>query len=264
MGSQYTQLLILLLAIGAPAISWIFGKLREQAELKKARDTAKRRQDDSLRTTQLTNRSAPAPTPETQRERERQELAARRQAQLRELRQRQYERATRPGTVVRGPAPTGARPQVPQMPRQPTPRSPGPLRPGIPAPPTTARRTPPVAAPARPGPGRPMPAPARPTPPSTARRSTGAPPPVARPRVEPAGRKPAPTPVAKTEAVARGHNVEVAREHRGVGRDVRGMLIGPDGETRSRADLARAIALTEVFGPPISLRLEDQLSWDRL
>lgn len=255
MRGNLTQLLILLLAIGAPALSWVFGKLREQAELKKARDAARRRHEESLRTTHLTERSPARLSPQEQRQRERQDLAARRQAQLRELRQRQHERVSRPGTVVvRGPGPT--------MPQRPAPRPVGPLRPGVPAPPT-GRRTPPVVAPPRSAPGRRMPPVAGSAPTTPVRRPTIVPGPTARARGEEKRPEPARGGIAATE-IGQGRAVEALRRPRGVGPDVRGMLIGADGRPRPRTELAKVVALAEVLSSPIALRSEDQLPWTRV
>lgn len=107
------QLLILLLFMGLSFASWLFGQLREQRRIKRARDESKRRYEEHLRTGRpleggpAQGQAAPARQTLTPAE-----LAARRQAQLREARRLPEERPRgQPGTgpvVVRVPGGPGA------------------------------------------------------------------------------------------------------------------------------------------------------------
>lgn len=98
--------LVFFLAFGLPLIGWVFGKVKEQREAKQLRDEMKRRREEQLRTgrTGDVEQAAPASRPSrisgrvdaadesggVSAERQRlQDLAAKRQAQLRELRARQ-------------------------------------------------------------------------------------------------------------------------------------------------------------------------------
>ena len=96
MGNNWINLLIILLAFGGPALSWIVQQLREKAEQKRMRLELQRRRDEELRT----GRSAgDEDLPKLQskaedRASELQRLAERRQQQLRELRARQAQKQT--------------------------------------------------------------------------------------------------------------------------------------------------------------------------
>jgi hypothetical protein len=96
------NLWFLLAVFGMSMLSWVIGKLREQAKIKAAKDAARRRYEESLRTGRVADEPA-KPTAVAPRN---QDLAERRQAQLRELRKQQE--AGRGGTtVVARPAPAG-------------------------------------------------------------------------------------------------------------------------------------------------------------
>jgi len=89
--NQWLQLLFFAAVLGAPALSWVIQKLREQADVKRQRAEAARRREEELRTgrvsePQRTDRQPPA---REDRMTELQRLAERRQQQLRELRARQ-------------------------------------------------------------------------------------------------------------------------------------------------------------------------------
>ncbi|MEO1130389.1 MAG: hypothetical protein AAFX05_11885, partial [Planctomycetota bacterium] len=96
MNQGWTSIIMFLLILGAPALSWIAGKIREQHELSKARETMRKRREDALRQTETVTREPQAPTAAAPEQRQRadamRDLAARRQAQLRALR----------GSVARG------------------------------------------------------------------------------------------------------------------------------------------------------------------
>jgi hypothetical protein len=71
-------------------------------------------------------------------------------------------------------------------------------------------------------------------------------------------------PIAATQ-IGSGRAEEALRRRTGSGiESVRGMLMRPDGRPRPRADLARAIALTEVLAPPLASRAEHELPWNRV
>jgi hypothetical protein len=157
---QWLQLIFFLLVVSGSFLSWLFKQLQAKAEQKRRMDAAESRKIESLRTGRGLEASAPAAPPSTSgptagpragppADRQR-ELAARRQAQLQELRRRQLERAQG--------APAPGRPPEPrrQTPLIIIPGSTGPIvverkaapRPAPPAPPE--RRQPPREAPRHP------------------------------------------------------------------------------------------------------------------
>lgn len=113
------SLWIILLAFGVSAASWVIGQLRDQSRRKRARDEAQRRYEEHLRTGRSVEEQPQAPAVSRA-----QELAERRQAQLRELRRQQEASRGVPATVVvarqssaqptapRGVRPTGLPPGV--------------------------------------------------------------------------------------------------------------------------------------------------------
>jgi len=125
-------LITILLFFGFTFLSWLFGKLKEQAEVNKQRQATQRRREEMLRTGRGVQ-PQPAGGPYAVRRPEGQpqaamsaeELASRRQAQLRAMREEQLRRlrqgAQRPGQGPgQGAAPTGgARSTSPQRPAQP-------------------------------------------------------------------------------------------------------------------------------------------------
>ncbi len=123
MGGNLVNLLVFALVIGAPALSWIVGKMKEAAEMKRLRDVSRRRMDEQLRTGRAAEDADPeaAPTPTAQPAKpartasDLQALAQRRQAQLRALRQRQAgaPAPAAPPTVRARPVPTQAAPTSP-------------------------------------------------------------------------------------------------------------------------------------------------------
>jgi colicin import membrane protein len=111
--SGWIQFALLFLVFGFSAASWLYGKLREQAELKKMRDAQRRRREQELRTGRMTRAQAEAEAAATagaagaggaatagakagssRDPEELRRLAERRQAQLRELRERQRQERT--------------------------------------------------------------------------------------------------------------------------------------------------------------------------
>ncbi|MEM8835781.1 MAG: hypothetical protein AAGD00_08170 [Planctomycetota bacterium] len=99
------DLIIFLIVIGFSGASWVYGKIREQADLQRAREEARKRFEEQLRTGRAEVEEGEEQP--TSREQRLDELAARRQAQLQELRKRQ-QAAARGGqqtVVLRGPSP---------------------------------------------------------------------------------------------------------------------------------------------------------------
>ena len=241
MGQNWVNLLWVFLVIGAPAISWTVGKLREQYEKKRLRDIQRSREEESIRMTRIADRG-PRVDPEQERADRLAELAARRQAQLEELRQRRgvplQERRGEQGPVIVG-MPTGAPPR-PGVPRAPRPQAPpaGRTPAGAPRPRPTVSAPTPVPAPvARPrGPVRPV-TPTRPI--ESFERAAMA----------------APAPIAASEVHSVDLDAAARRLHRtGTSASVRAMLRGegPGG----RSTLATALVLSEVLSKPMGLRSE--------
>jgi hypothetical protein len=129
------HLILVLIFFAFSALSWLIGKLREQAAIKKARDENRRARDEELRT----GRVAEAPSQTRGGElAELRELAAKRQEQLRQMREMQKRSAAstrhRPQeTVVIGPSPI----PLPGVPKPGTPTMRSPRTPGIPGIPGT-------------------------------------------------------------------------------------------------------------------------------
>lgn len=121
------SLWIIFLAFGVSAASWVIGQLREQARRKRARNEAQRRYEEHLRTGRTIEEPPEAPTISRA-----EEIAERRQAQLRELRRQQEASRGRPATVViaRQPAPPPTAPRT----MRPTGLPPGVVVERIPAP----------------------------------------------------------------------------------------------------------------------------------
>lgn len=132
------HLLAVLAFFAFSALSWVIGKLREQAAIKKSRDEARRNRDEELRTGRAVE--APAQTRGGELA-ELRELAAKRQQQLQQMRDMQKRSAAaakqRPkDTVVFGPSPI----PLPGGQRQQGPGVPGvPGRPSLPNAPVTLR-----------------------------------------------------------------------------------------------------------------------------
>ncbi len=85
---QLLQLIVIAVIAGLSGLSWLYRKLREQQVIKRMEDERRRREEEILRTGR--DPMAAAPTAEALEERRRaQEIAARREAELQELRRRQ-------------------------------------------------------------------------------------------------------------------------------------------------------------------------------
>lgn len=236
---NWTNFIWLFLVIGAPAISWSLGKLREQYEKKRLRDLQRSRETESLRVQRVTDRTE-QPDPEAERTARLAELAARRQAQLEQLRQRRVQMGVQ-APVVRAPGPPTGTPQRP-------------MRPGVPIP-----------AP-RPGtPSVPQRRPAAQAPPQT-RPATTAPPvrprPVARPPQVRSIERPdiaqviAPLVAAKAAPVrplpTSSDVAVVSRDISGIGADIRATL--SRASAGSSRHLATALVLADILDRPVSMR----------
>lgn len=211
--------IVIVMAISA--ISWIAQRLKEQAAIKQAKDRLAQERNEELRTGRA---AAPSPTQQAQTSDAQalQDLAARRQAQLRELRARQMQQ----GQGVPTPPPVVFMP--------PAQRGPAPMPHG------TLRPTP------LPGGTRPAPM-QRPTPRvQQQRRPEAASLPVA-PQLQ---RVP---PIAVSRPVSRAPEVvpEVAIARTGSGDRLLNLLID---RTTGKPQAARVIILGEILGQPPSMR----------
>ena len=230
MSGNIINLLFLILVVGAPILSWIAGKVKEAAEVKRLQDQARRNHEEQLRTGR-----APEEASQERKDAARpartaadlQALAERRQAQLRALRQRQVGRA-----VSTAPAPTAAptpptqrqgRSRSSQRPRQTGASSPAQQRQG-------QRRT--VRSPQ----SRSAPAVrAVPEPPAPRRRQ--------------AKSAPGVTAAAPVLSAAR-------RQHDRAAAEPPSAITSPLAQRPSRDELRRAIVLNELLGPPVAMRDE--------
>ncbi len=235
-------------------LSWIVGKLREQAEIKRAKDEARRRQDEQLRTGRAAGApggaAANAPAGASA-----QELAARRQAQLEALRRQQQmnQRSRAVGTAA--PRPMG---QPGGPPGGPRPMGPDQRQVGFGVPQTVTRG--PTALPGQPQPQRPAARPQQTTLPQRKQNQQRGEPTRPQRRPEVAAQPfdpPAPPPVVRRSAFAPPPPV-AAPVHAEVRAGPKGLLFNPDGRVRSPAELRRAFALMEVLSPPLSMRDEEQ------
>lgn len=147
---QFLHLIVILLIVGASFISWLAKKLKEQADKKRALQEMERRRLEALRTGKdpgAAVAAAPSGSPEELRLRE---LAARRQAQLQELRRRQQNRPQqgggRPPIVILAPGSSGqgvpGAPGVPGVPGSGRPRQGAPRQPAGSKPPSQPQRRP--------------------------------------------------------------------------------------------------------------------------
>lgn len=226
-----TQFVILLIFAGISTLSWVFGKLREQAELKRARDEARRRRDEELRTGRAVETPAPG-TRQSAAQSRAQELAARRQAQLEQLRRQQQARAqvAVPGgvVIVRGPQPPGAPARGPvvtrRLPAQPVP---------------TGILVPPRKSSTRPAP--------------TSRPAASQRPTLAAPSAPPAPRP------AESAAEIGSHAASRPEHALRNTQSVRGLLLGASDDAARTRGLRALIGAIEVLGPPVALRRSDRL-----
>ncbi len=115
------QILPFAVLIGFSLLNWLVRKLREQNELKRIEAERRRREIESLRTGRADGQPSPTALADTrggtvsdaQARARLEELAARRRAQLEELRRRQQQRRTGTGGTTASPAPAPQGP-VPQ------------------------------------------------------------------------------------------------------------------------------------------------------
>ncbi|MBM4107931.1 MAG: hypothetical protein FJ255_03835 [Phycisphaerae bacterium] len=123
---QWVNLLVVAMIVGFSAIGWVVRKLQEQAAKKRAIEEVERRRSELLRTGKDPALGGPAGPPMTEQEARLREIAARRQAQLQELRRRAQARQQQEGpgpVVVRAPtAGTPGRVPIPATVAQPVPR----------------------------------------------------------------------------------------------------------------------------------------------
>lgn len=249
------QFVVLLIFFGLSGLSWIMNKLREQKQIKQINDARRKRREEELRT----GRSTPAspggdssqqgePLPSLE------ELAARRQRQLEELRARQQAKArqggkatppvVRPtGTVPQSrptirPAPPVAPPQAPQPPVRPIPPSPAQRVPTGRAKPGAPKRRQIVIG----SPPKPKPQPSRPTPireaeqPSRTLRALAS-----------------TTGVSDEFGEATTHGLLTNIHAEATGSQDSGVGIAGVGAF-SRDAMRRAIIMSEVLSPPVSMR----------
>ena len=97
MGQSWFQILFLVIALGSPVISWLFGQLRQKIEDKRELARRQRLREEELRTGRRLTEEQPTPLVPVKNDRasELQRLAERRQQQLRELRARQAQQQQR-------------------------------------------------------------------------------------------------------------------------------------------------------------------------
>lgn len=244
MSGSSIHLILILLVFGASALSWVIGKLREQAAVKRMKDEARRRTDEELRTGRITD--APAEPSRSSELAELRELAARRQQQLQQMRQTQKQTAAqRREDAARGPAPVPIR----STPSQPSPR------PGVPGFP--GKRP----APASGGPGVPGGASQQPrtrvldvrVPTKKAKESAPFPVPVPVPETTRVRRLVADTPstAAGTTQSAAFPGGDDDRRAAPVGFSA---ILGLRPGTRDPGALRRALVLSEILGPPVASR----------
>ncbi len=270
---NWLQLLIALLLVGGPVLGTIIGKLKEQAALKRARDETKRRQQEALRTTQVIERTnEESETEEDRRSVAMRELAARRQAQLRELRRRQAQsqtgqQANTGGGVLRAPSSSpsggggggGAGTSIPGGPF-PTPTGRGQRQQQREAQRQQRRQQ---------RGGQQRPARRESTPPVRDRQGPDADRPTADrigDRIKESAIAVGSTPIRSgaigTSAIGEQSTEDKSSARSNIHDGVRSMLFGADGHV-DHDKLRKAVALTEVLGTPTSLREPHELPWHR-
>jgi hypothetical protein len=252
-GGNY-HLILVLLFFAFSAVSWVVGKLREQAAIKKARDEMKRARDEELRTGRAVAQPAPTRGGELA---ELRELAMKRQQQLQQMRdmQKRAPQTTRGGTpeiLVGAPLP------VPGLPNRPgTLSAPGmPRTPGTPGIPGRPRPIPPQTV-------RPVPLPNRGV--QDIRPGTPTPrqqkkPPMSRRDAAEADFRPPYTvePATPRRLVADSHEPHHAITEAGATRRAAPIglsaLLGTAGTRPTTSDMRRAIILSEIFSKPVGAR----------
>lgn len=239
---SWLQILIPVLFVLGPVLGQIIKKINEQAELRRIEMERQRIRDEMLRTgrapaeaqSRESTRSAPRPTPQggAAARTNLEEIAKRRQAQLEELRRRQQ--AARAQASAR---PTPARPVPPTAPGRPGPQAHPTPQPRPTAGPTPQARPQPVRRPAPPAQRRPAPTRSAPTPrrPSRSRTPEVVPPAAIRKRQRRLG-----------EVGGLGSIEVVAPPTAATPTPVR--------IPRTTDAWRRAIVLSELLAPPVSLR----------
>jgi hypothetical protein len=240
------QLIILLIIVGFSVLSFIFRKVQEEAERRRVREQLAQRELDRLRTGRDPGSDVESAT-QMQRA---QELAARRQAQLQELRRRQQERTRQQQTHVRveearmGPRlePAANGPATSQPPLVWIPGSSGPTVPQ--RTPPTVRRTPGAGQPQ----GRPRPQPFPRTQPLPRPQT------VARPTTQPKAAPRKPLFPSAPPAPPPPKQVTPAREAY-VQRTPTGPILASI-KPRTREEWRRAMILHEMLSSPVAMRPE--------
>lgn len=245
------QNLIVLAMIAISVGSAIYGKLREVRERRKLQERLRRQREEELRTGRP---AAPAPAPTAAAPSSRHsELAARRQAQLEELRRRQQQPIVVPPTAGPRPVP------IPGQ-RAPTPVRPAPSHGRSAGGPSAPVRVPVLVRPPEPPKPR-EPRAGRPGAVKPVERRTAA-------AIEPAaptgrdGESPEPPRAQALVRASREPEPKTAAGFRPVG-GARSLFFNPDGSARSGAELARLIVVNEILSPPLSLRNAGALPWER-
>ncbi len=257
------QFWIFLLVFGFGAASWIIRQLQEQARIRQAKERAKRQYEEQLRTGRSGGESAAIQSREPMLPRP-DDLVARRQAQLQELRRRQAEGSPLAGAgmIVRTPSPPPR-----GMPTGGTPRS-GRLSGTTPPPGVIIQRVPP---------GGGLPPPPRRSAPDQSRSRSGEPRPVSgesslqqtrrneqsqrealmrqaeiqdRARLDAERRRR----LAQLAAEAREEELEVV-ELRDFGRSP---FHTPDGALRSASEIRNLIIASEILNRPVGERQQEQ------
>ncbi|MBX3376110.1 MAG: hypothetical protein KF678_03805 [Phycisphaeraceae bacterium] len=112
MQGNWVHLVILIIFVGFSVISWVYRQLKEQAEKKKARDLLEERKREMLRTGRDPGEVFVPPVMVSEEDQRRAEIAARREAQLAELRRRAQlrQQGQVPRTIPGSAGPTVPRP----------------------------------------------------------------------------------------------------------------------------------------------------------
>lgn len=235
---NYVQLIVLVLVFGFSALSWVFRKLGEQRAKKRAQDIIEQRKLEALRT----GRSVEIVVVEDDKEIRAREQAARRRAQIEELRRRQQERMRAQGSRVSIPPAPPTVPPVRTPPTRPLPpiiRVPGSSGPTVPQRPARPREIRPV----------PVPRPQRAAPVQQERK---------RPQQSrPSRRVPEPTPETPRVPASAAPSVAPVAAQDAAARPATPMLAGME-RPRTAAEWRRAIVLNELLSPPKAMRDPDQ------
>jgi len=265
----WIQYVVLFAFMGMSVASWVFGQLREQTRRKKARDDARRRYEEQLRTGRAADPGSKPAAPRQAMSRA-QQLAARRQAQLEELRRRQRGTlpppppSARPQTLVRSPQqgvarPTGRPPSgvvVQRVPVQgsPVPTPPGPTSQGSPV----AQRQQRARATVRSASGLVQP-------PHGSLITEHDPRDIQRLRDQfQNAQKEAQrqrTTAKRTQRAPITSEQGATPENDPISRDVRAMIRGTRGLTPNSSSLQSLILATEILSKPMSMRTEHELPW---